>query len=158
MKSKKGAVGLESVLWLIRFFFVLVIAIFFYIVLIAYKTESFHTTSIENEILLRNILSPACIGEENQRPGIIDVQKLTDIQLRNCFQKENTFYKIALKTNQEEILQQAKSMPDEIEQLLPICASIPQFSCSKKQLYVLYASSKERKPAILDLEVVNRVE
>ncbi len=155
---KKGAVGLEATLWLWRLIPVFILAVFFYIVVLFYRGESFNTTYLDQELVIRNLFTKECLGQENARSGIIDVQKISDIKLQTCAQKENQWYGIKLRNTQGELVKEASVMPVHIQNLIPVCPSVPEYQCTQKQVYVLYQDQNQQKPGILEVERVQRVE
>lgn len=148
MKSKKASfiISSEMVIWIWRFLFLIVVSIIFVFILSSYVHREIKIADLQENILITRLLySQNCFGYEDVRiyPGIIDLEKFNEENLKKCIAHENRIkFKLTLSNEANEI----KTIKDEeeIDDLIPLCEIKEKpFTCFNETKYVLIKNEKK---------------
>lgn len=144
--DKKAGVLMETVEWVWQLVPTILVAVFIFIVLFSYLNEDIQTGELENNIVNANFVYN-CLAYQSI-PGTIDETKLNQENLDACFDKKTIGYRLSLDKT-------ALKSANDLQNLIPLCSSLKKdFKCSSFENYVLL---NNKKPAILKVEVINRV-
>ena len=146
---KKGDVPLEESLSLFpQMLLLIVILVFISVVLFTYLNVDIDINNTETILLARALkYSPECLAIE---PGIIDIEKLTEDRLRQCYTKDNVKYNVRiLKANEE--IKYIKTMNARDLANFKVCSTTPNVWCTTKYEKVLI---KDTTPVTMEVEVI----
>ena len=158
--NKQGAV-FDYVLWSTRIFAIIIVAIFIGVFVYFYLNEDFETKGIENFVLMKTLTySPNCLAleEESVHPNVIDLKKMDNFKLAGCYQRPDVSFRMQLTSLDGKDVKKASIIPLNIEKLIPVCATVPEYTCTQEEEYVLYKDDAGAlNPGVLKLEVIHRV-
>ncbi|HZX12665.1 MAG TPA: hypothetical protein VFE88_04385 [Candidatus Nanoarchaeia archaeon] len=147
--------------WFVRLTAAIAVVVFVMITIFAYRSEEVKTEVLENNIL--SVLlksSPNCLALEEKEvvyANVIDVSKMEALKLRKCFKKDNVFFRLTLSSFEGKEVKAASLIPLNVERLVPVCGSLPEYECVTWEEYALYKEGEKVVPGVLKVEVVRHV-
>lgn len=160
--NKKANLHIDSILWVWRIIITMFVIAFVFLIAFIYLSQDIETVDLENKILLNNLISSeSCLATSEKgitKPWLIDLDKVKNERITQCLSLEDTEYKLKIKSLNKTIIKQAKQMSLDFEMAIPVCNSMPDFSCSKLTDNILYKNKEGfLKIGIIELEVVKYV-
>lgn len=157
--NKKAQLNVTE--WMIYLSFIFITAIFMLVVTVNYLNEQIDTTSLEKFILAKKLLnSDSCLAYNDGvriHQGIIDLEKVNDNRLSNCYTKKDFGYYIKIKDSNNKVIKTASNLDKNQETYLPVCKTIKNFKCVTKKDPILYYDNEELKIGKIEIEVIKVV-
>ena len=154
--NKRGAVaGLFK--WFPRFFVMIIVSVFFVIVMNSYMNEDWEKLHDVEVTVLSAVLRHRCLVGDDA--NVVDLAKVSDAQLVDCYRKESLGYAIAVEDRSGKTVAAASVMSDDQKTFFPIClpSIASPYKCSTRKEYIVYKSGVERLPGVLVTRVINYV-
>ena len=153
---KKGST-VQYINWIMSIGLAIIISIFIFLIASTYLGQPVQTTEFE-ATLLTNSLTYNCLRfDDTARLGTIDLGKLNDDHLKNCYAKPNIGYKVTFLDEKRQEIKSAKYFPSlNQEKIIPVCDTLPEFKCSSREVFTLTNSELTTK-GFLNIEVISHV-
>ena len=152
---KKGQTA-EYIQWILNFIPVFIVAVFIFIVASQHINKPYDIHEEEVEILIANLLYK-CLAEESN-PGLIQSKKISEAHLKDCYSKQTMGYKLTFLNKEKKEFASLKNFPNlNQEKALPVCSTIPEFTCATRTLLSAMKTEEKIEPIYIKVEVINRV-
>ena len=155
--NKKGLLeGSEFPTWLLQLAVLTAIIIFLSAIIIKYRSQDLNIPELQTEILTFQLLY-SCLVDE---PGIINIEKFTENNIKNCIKKEKIGFQLTLKDLNNNIIKNqdeknALILMDLIQKSkFDVCTTMQDSICYTKEQLVNYKMNNEIETGILKIEVI----
>lgn len=147
----------ESIMLIPHTFIVILVFTFIAFVMFSYMNLEFKTESLETNLLSKTLrYSSNCLAYKDNRvhPGVIDLSKVSEPNLRDCFSKEDMSFNVRIIQDNKEI-KKAETMNARDLSNFKICETVPNIWCKTKTEPVLITNGQETIKGIMILEVIS---
>jgi len=140
---------------------VIIVALFIAFATFNYLNEKIDTTNLETFLLTKKLVySDSCLAYSDSTKtyiGIIDLEKLNNERLNNCFTKNNFGYKVSLYDINNKIVKTTSNLNQRQDAYFPICGEVPKHKCLTRKDLVQYLDQGKIKTGLIEIEVINFV-
>lgn len=138
----------ETVFWIWRFIPTVAILFFLGLILFVFLGQEVDITEAETKILSNHLIYSCLVYNDGIRDiiGVVDMNKLSEENLKDCVSRQNLGYKVSLKNKEVYV------MSADYRKWFDVCRTIKDFECTKNEEFVLV--NQELKPEILTVEVI----
>ena len=146
----------ESTMLIPHTFIVIIVFVFISFVMFDYMNLKFETESLETNLLSKTLrYSPNCLAykDDKTHPGLIDLSKVTELNLKECFSKNKLSFNVKILVNDQEI-KKAELMNARDLSNFKICDNVPNAWCKTKTEPVLITDGQDTVKGLMKLEVI----
>lgn len=158
---KKGLTLIDPVELGTYFLISMAIAVFMFLILFKYTNEEINTNNIETYLLTKKITySESCLAYNDGarvQQGTVDLRKLDNLRLRNCFSKESLGFTIKIKDLQGREIKSASTLSLGQQGTVEVCQISSGYECYTKRKMISYFDGTQTKTGIMNLGVVKVV-
>lgn len=145
----------ESTMLIPQTIIVVIVFVFIAYVMFNYMDMQFKTESYEITLLSKTLrYSPDCLAYKdgsNVYPGVIDLAKVSEDNLKSCFKKEGMSFNVRIIQDEQEI-KKAETMNARDLSNFKVCYTVPKVKCLTKVEPVLIAGNQNN--ALMKIEVI----
>ncbi len=159
--NKKAQVPGRVALWVYRLLMLSIYIVVIYVMISTYLARSVQTNEIENNVLFSRLLYGGnCItytDELKSYPGIIDINKINDVNLNKCLYlegKDIQGFHLKLFDKAGALIKEVEVNKDVFSQNVLCNIKNTKVSCNNNKEYVLYYDGRNFFNGILNVDVV----
>jgi len=155
MKNKRGDTIIGAAVNWINLLLVILVAGFMVMVAIRFINEKYETHYLESRMFYESLVyDKDCLAYYDgfkTHIGIIDFNRFSKIN--QCYSRPNLGYSVSLFDLKDNKLNFVSS-ESKLNDILPICSSLPDYKCSTKKNYITYFKDNKLNNGFLVIEVI----